>query len=209
MTMTIRLRKFALTVHVSSSVGWLGAVASFLALAIAALISHDAQLVRAGYLAMEFTTWVVIVPLSLASLLSGLVQGLGTHWGLFRHYWVLAKLLLTVLATIILLVHTQPIGYVAEVAAATTLSVADLRQVRIQLVADAGAALLALLVTTTLSVYKPWGLTPYGWRKQPAGVPDRGSNASPVWGRLLLLGILGLLLTVIILHLTGHDLGGH
>jgi hypothetical protein len=108
MTMTLRLRKFALTVHVSSSVGWLGAVGSFLALAIAGLISQDAQFVRAGYLAMEFTTWFVIVPLSLASLLSGLVQGLGTPWGLFRHYWVLAKLLLTVLATIILLVHTQP-----------------------------------------------------------------------------------------------------
>jgi hypothetical protein len=85
---------------------------------------------------------------------------------------------------------------------------AGLQQLRIQLVADAGAALLALLVTTTLSVYKPWGLTPYG-RKQPVGVSARGSNTSPVWGRLLLLGIVGLLLTVIVLHLTGHGLGGH
>ena len=32
--------------------------------------------------------------------------------------------------------------------------------------ADASAAVLALLVATTLSVYKPRGVTPYGWRKQ-------------------------------------------
>ena len=87
-------------------------------------------------------------------------------WGLFRHYWVVTKLLLTVLATIILLVHTQPIDRVAAVAAQTTLATGDLRQLRIQLVGDACAALFVLLVTTTLSVYKPWGMTSYGLRKQ-------------------------------------------
>ena len=168
MVMTPWLRKFALTAHVISSVGWLGAVAGFLALAVAGLTGQDAQMVRAAYLAMELTGWFVIVPLSLAALLTGLVQSLGTRWGLFRHYWILVKLLITILATILLLVHMQPISYVAGVAAATTLSGADLRGLRIQLVADAGAALLALLVATTLSVYKPRGMTPYGWRKQHA-----------------------------------------
>jgi hypothetical protein len=104
----IRVRKLALTTHVASSVGWLGAVAAFLALAIAGLTGQNEQLGRAAYLAMHMTTWFVIVPLSFAALLTGLVQSLGTNWGLFRHYWVMAKLVLTVLATIILLVHTQP-----------------------------------------------------------------------------------------------------
>ena len=117
MTMRPRLRKFALTAHVTSSVGWLGAVAGFLALAVAGLTSQDAQMVRAAYLAMDLTTWFVIVPLSLASLLTGLVQSLGTTWGLFRHYWVLAKLLLTILATVALLLHMQPISYMASAAA--------------------------------------------------------------------------------------------
>lgn len=156
------LRKFALTAHVTFSVGWLGAVAGFLALAVAGLTSPDAELVRAAYLAMGLTGWFVIVPLSLASLLTGLVQSLGTEWGLIRHYWILFKLLITIFATILLLVHMQPISYMAGVAAETTLSSADLRGLRIQLVADAGAALLALLVATTLSVYKPRGINPYG-----------------------------------------------
>lgn len=164
--MTPGLRKLALTAHVASSVGWLGAVAAFLALAVAGLTSRDAQTVRAAYLAMDLTGWLVIVPASVASLITGLVQSLGTPWGLFRHYWVVVKLLITILATIILLAHMQPISYLAEVAAETTLSGSDLRGLRLQLVADAGAATLALLVTTTLSVYKPRGLTPYGQRKQ-------------------------------------------
>ncbi len=166
MTMTPWFRKLALTAHVTSSVGWLGAVAGFLALAVAGLTSQDAQMVRAAYLAMEPITWFVIVPLSLASLLTGLVQSLGTTWGLVRHYWVLVKLLLTVAATIVLLVHTQPINHIAGVAAETTLFSADLGRVRIQLVVASGAALVVLLVATTLSVYKPRGMTRYGRRKR-------------------------------------------
>jgi len=153
-------------VHLTASVGWLGAVAGFLALAVAGLTSHDAQMVRGAYLAMELITWFLIVPLAFASLLTGLVVSLCTTWGLFRHYWVLLKFLITILATILLLVHTQPIGVLAAIARETTLSSADVGRLRIQLVGDAGFALLALLVTTTLGVYKPRGMTPYGRRKQ-------------------------------------------
>ena len=166
MIMTPWVRKFALTAHVTSSVGWLGAVAAFLALAVAGLTNRNAQTVRAAYLAMELTGWFVIVPLSLASLFTGLIQSLGTLWGVFRHYWVVAKLLMTIPATILLLVHMRPIGHLARVVAETTLARGELAGLRIQLVADASAALVLLLVAVTLSVYKPRGVTPYGWRKQ-------------------------------------------
>ncbi len=164
--MTPRLRKFALTAHVTSSVGWLGAIAGFLALAVAGLTSQDAEIVRGAYLGMDLIAWFVIVPLALASLLTGLVQSLGTQWGLFRHYWVLVKLLVTVLATIVLLLQMEPISYIAGVAAETTLSSADLRELRIEVAAHAGGGLLVLLLPTALSVYKPRGMTRYGRRKQ-------------------------------------------
>jgi hypothetical protein len=160
------LRKFALTAHVTSSVGWLGAVVGFLALAVAGMTSQDAEIVRAAYLAMELTAWSIIVPLSLASLLTGLVQSLGTSWGLFRHYWVLFKLLINVFATIVLLMYMRTLGYFAGAVADTTLSSAELLALRsISPVLHAGAALVLLLVATTLAVYKPRGLTPYGRRK--------------------------------------------
>ena len=158
------LRKFALTAHVAISVGFLGAVAGFLVLAVAGLASDDIQRVRAAYVAMDLTAWSIIVPLCFASLLTGLIQSLGTRWGLFRYYWVLIKLLMTVVATIVLLVHMQPIGHLARSAA--TLSGGDLMGMRVQLVANAGAALLVLIVATALSIYKPRGMTAYGWRKQ-------------------------------------------
>jgi hypothetical protein len=167
MTMTPRLTKLALTAHITASVGWLGAVAGFLALAIAGLTSADAQTVRAAYLAMELTGRLIIVPLSLASLLTGLVQSLGTKWGLIRHYWVLFKLLINVFATVVLLMYMQTLSYLAGVAGEATFSSADLRGLRSpSTVLHAGAAVLLLLVATTLAVYKPRGMTRYGARKQ-------------------------------------------
>ena len=156
--MTPGQRKFALTAHVTSSAGWLGAVVVFLALTIAGLSSQDAEIVHAVYLVAEPVTWFVIVPLALASLLTGLVQALGTRWGLFRHYWVLFKLLLTVFATVVLLQYTQTVSYYAAVAAGA--DGAYLGGLWSYLL-HSGGALLLLLVTTTLSVYKPQGLTPW------------------------------------------------
>ncbi len=166
MTMTPRLRKFALTAHVTSSVGWLGAVAAFLALAVVGLTSQDAQVVRGAYLVMEPAAWFVLVPFAVASLLTGLVQALGTKWGLFRHYWVLFKLLINVLATIVLLLYMQTLSSLGDVAARTTLSSDDLGALQSPSpVLHAAAALLLLLVATVLAVYKPRGMTRYGQRR--------------------------------------------
>jgi hypothetical protein len=166
MTLTPGLRKFVRTAHLTFTVGWLGTVAAFLVLAVAGLMSQDTQIVRAAYIAMGLTARFVIVPLSFVPLLlTGPILSLGTPWGLFRHYWIIVKLLINILSTIILLVHMQPINYLSRVAAEGTLSSAD-RGVQIQLVVAAAAGLLALLVATALAVYKPRGMTPYGWRKQ-------------------------------------------
>lgn len=164
--MTPRQRKLALTAHVTSSVGWLGAVATFLALAVVGLTSDDSQMAGSAYMAMEVTGWYVIVPLCLASLLTGVVSALGTTWGLLRYYWVTVKLVITVLATVALLVHMQPVGHIADVAAGAAWSGAELHGLRTQLVIQSAAALVALLVATVLSVYKPQGRTRYGRRKQ-------------------------------------------
>ena|SRR5882724_6857840 len=166
MIMAPSLRKFALTIHVTCSLGLLGAVASFLALAVAGLTSQDDQMVRAAYQAMELIARFVIVALAFASLLTGLIQSVGTLWGLFRHYWVVVKFLLTVFATIILLAKMELIGQAARLSAETTLPRADLSAAGIQLLVHAAGGLLVLLVPAVLSIYKPSGMTRYGWRKQ-------------------------------------------
>jgi uncharacterized membrane protein len=161
--MTPRLRKLALSVHLTFSIGWIGAVLVYLALGVGAATSEDAQTVRAAWTAMELTGWYVIVPLALTSLLTGLVMALGTKWGLFRHYWVLISFALTVLATVVLLLHMPTVSSMANVAQEA--EGATLEGLGGDLL-HPGVGLGILLVVQVLNLYKPTGMTRYGWRKQ-------------------------------------------
>ena len=160
-------RRLALTVHVTCSVGWLGAVAAFLVLSVVGFTSREPLVVMAAYVAMEPLTWFVLVPLAIASLLTGLVSSLGSRWGLVRYHWVLAKLLLTVVAVAVLLLKVRPIGTVADAAATPVFSDDAFRQLRLSLLVHSIGGLFILLFTTALGVLKPWGLTCYG--RQPRG----------------------------------------
>src|SRR6266852_2308627 len=192
--MTPAVRKLTITAHVTCSVGWLGAVAAFLVLSIAGLTSHDAEVVRGAYLSMDLISRFVIIPLCFAALVSGLIQALGTPWGLFRYYWILVKFGLAIFATLALLIHQFAVMAVAAKrvsgAAAETLFSSDLGPLKTELVRAPSLAILLLLVVTTLGVYKPWGLTRYGRRKQRArrNVQQQPDNETPLGGRILCAG---------------------
>lgn len=211
LTMTPITRKLALTAHITFSVGWLGAVAGFLALAVAGLTSPNIQLVRGLYLAMEMTGWYVIVPFCLASSATGLVVSLGSAWGLFRHYWVSVKFLLTIVSTLILFGFTQTLSFIGGLAVDTTIPLDDLRNLSQSPVIHSGGGLLVLLVNTTLSVYKPWGRTRYGLRQQYEQnkelSPDSISSTGKPLGRYLLIGLISLLILFVALHLIMRSSG--
>jgi hypothetical protein len=161
--MSPALRKFALIVHLTCSVGWIGAVVGYLALGVAAATNADVLAVRAAWIAMELTGWYAIVPLAVAALATGLVMSLGTPWGLLRHYWVLFTLLLTSLAVVVLVAHMPSVTAGARMAREA--DAAHLRSLGGDLM-HPGVGLIVLMVVMGLNVYKPQGLTPYGWRKQ-------------------------------------------
>lgn len=211
-TMNPNLRKLVLTAHLVSSIGWLGAVAAFVVLDIAAMNDINAQAVSAAYLSMALITRFVIVPLALAALLTGLVQALGTPWGLFRHYWVLVKLALTLFATIVLLQKVAPINFAAAQASKPQLSGIALQALGGPLAVHSVGGLLVLLVITTVSVYKPWGLTLYGRRRlrEQGFEPVPGSsNAIRFW--IFLIAIATFLLLLAAQHLRHASAGilGH
>lgn len=164
--MTLRLRKAALTAHIAFSVGWLGAIVAFLVLSIYALASDDVATVRVAYEALERMGWVVLLPFSAASLVSAVLQSLVSPWGLFRHYWVLFKLVINVVATIVLVMYTATLAELARVAADEPAAL-DAGG-RWSPVLHAAGALILLLFATALAVYKPRGLTPWGREKQQA-----------------------------------------
>jgi hypothetical protein len=159
------IRKVALAAHLTVSVGWVGAVAGYLALDVTVATSQDPQLVRSAWIAMGLIASWAIVPLALTALLTGLVMALGTKWGLFRHWWVLISFLLTVVATGVLLSETRVISGSAAIAADPSTSTEQLLALPSTLPHSVGG-LVVLLVIQVLNVHKPQGMTRYGWRKQ-------------------------------------------
>lgn len=163
MRMSPGVRKSALAVHLAVSVGWIGAAVSYLALGLAAATSRDGETVRGAWLAMELTGWYVIVPLAVASLLTGLVMAVGSRWGLFQHYWVIFSLALTAFATAVLFWHMPTVSSMAD--EARTADGAALDELGGDL-AHPGIGLGVLVLILVLNVYKPRGMTAYGLRKQ-------------------------------------------
>jgi hypothetical protein len=220
MTFTPALRRFTFTTHVTSSVGWVGAVTAFLALAIIGFTSDDETTVRGAYLVMAPAAWFVLVPLAHASLLSGIALSLGTPWGLFRHYWVVLKLAITVFATAILLIYMGTFRQMAGVAADPVLDLAVVRNA--SPIVHAILALVLLLGATVLGVYKPLGMTAYGKRRQeprsevstaalprPATAAVIDAPSTPRWTYLVGIIAIGILLLFVLLHLIGGGLSGH
>lgn len=158
------LRKGVLTLHITAAVGWIGGIIAYLCLVVAARVNQDAQVLHSAWFAMDRIARYGLVPLAVTALLSGLALALGTRWGLFRHYWVVISLILTILATAVLLGQLPQISAHAALAASGDhgAAAAGLRE---QL-AHAGGGLIVLLVVNVLNIYKPRGVTRYGQRRQ-------------------------------------------
>lgn len=192
-------RKVALTAHITSSVGWFGAVVAFLGLALVGVQTASDQMVRSAYIAMDAIGWLVIVPFSIATLVTGLAQSAGTSWGFFRHYWVVSKLLITIGASALLLLHMQVMSTVAEAASAGVLTSSHLRNPRMQLIGDAAAAAFVLLIAVALSVFKPRGRTPFGGASESTEDPaERTPMFYAFWGT-----IFALVAAIVVRHLAG------
>ncbi|MFB8205117.1 DUF2269 domain-containing protein [Kitasatospora purpeofusca] len=174
-------RRVWLTVHVACSVGWLGLTAGVLALGIAGRFSDNPDTVRAAYLAQEiFADWLLI-PISLLSLLSGVLLSLGTTWGLLRYRWVATKFWLTLAATLASIFALRAFIHDAagQVAAGTVPP--DGRSPHVLVIAPS-VALTIYLTATVLSVVKPWGMTKRGKRlaaEARAARIDRAAGAAP------------------------------
>jgi len=157
-------RKFALTVHLVFSVGWIGVVIAYLVLVIAAMTSQDERLLRATWASMQLIGQFAIVPLAFLAFLTGLIMALFTKWGLFRHYWVIFSLVLTLFAVIVLWQHFEPLQYYAGLTAHHASEVDEIAMIRAGLPSEllhAGVGLLVLLVVQVLNTYKPQGETPW------------------------------------------------
>jgi len=201
-----KISRAVLTSHITFSLGWGGAIAVFIALAITGLTNQNDQVIRACLIAMDITARYVIVPLCLASLLTGIIQSIFTKWGLFRHYWIVVKLLLTLGSTVLLFLHLKPISSLAGVALSPNFSSVKETGSLINILSKAGLATLVLLLITTISVYKPWGRI---IRSQQNSSQPKIEKVKKNGGLYFIIAIAILFLFILVKHLLGGGMQHH
>lgn len=151
MSFSPAVRKLVLLAHVLTSVGFVGGVAAFLVLAVAGLGG------RPVYVDLQLIARWVVLPAAYLSLVIGIFSALGTPWGLFRYWWVIVKLVLTLIAVVVLQLQMRTIDALANAEAIGT--VAALGAGRSAMVLHATGGLVVLIALTLLSVFKPRGMT--------------------------------------------------
>jgi len=162
--------RLLLVTHIMVSVGWLGLIFAKLVLGLRAMMASDApELSGSLYGAMEVVN-VAFPPAAVATLVTGVLLSLGTRWGVLRHYWVATKLALclAVIATGVAFVDRLVQRSVSgpSVQAVGEGTVLDIVSAPTTLLISLSAAhVLMLGAATVLSVYKPWGKTPFGQTK--------------------------------------------
>jgi hypothetical protein len=175
-TLGTRQRKTLLAVHLACSVGWIGAATAYLVLGIASTVGQDPVTVRGTWVSMELIGWWALVLLALGTLVSGIALAAGTRWGLLRHYWVLISLVVTSVCTLVLILHMPDVSTLTE--RARTAREPELDTVGGDLF-HAGLGTTLLVAVLVLNIYKPAGLTRYGWRRQQAqsvGSPKKATQ---------------------------------
>ena len=149
-----QLRLLMLLVHIGTSVGSLGAVCTFLVLAIAGFVATDLVPMQSAYLSMDRIAWVLVLPTVSIALASGLAESLVTRYGLFREKWTVAKLVLATIALVVLAAKMPLVDEAARLAGQGA-QTPQLRFAGLQLLVHSAAGLAVLLAALALSIYKP------------------------------------------------------
>lgn len=157
------VRKLLLAVHLTCSIGWVGAVFAYLVLALAVPSSNRVETIRSAWIGMELIGWYAVVPLAVSTVATGLLLALGTRWGLLRHYWVLVSFVGTTVLAVVLLLHMPTVSSQADLA--RTASPQHLAEMGSD-IPHAAIGLVLLTAILVLNIYKPRGLTRYGWRRE-------------------------------------------
>ncbi|MEV1330637.1 hypothetical protein AB0J20_13785 [Micromonospora costi] len=144
-------RKALLTLHLVTSLGWLGTDLVLLTLGVAVLRGADPATV---YPVAALVGTVLFAPLSILTWVVGVVSALLTPWGLLRYRWVLVKLLITTVMVVLVLFLLMP-----NLRAAGDLGAALPPRDRADLVIAPAVSTSLMIVATVLSTYKPWGRT--------------------------------------------------
>jgi hypothetical protein len=159
------VRKTVLVLHLLSSAAWIGIDVIVAILVLTGWLNEDPAARALAYQALgTFVAWPMLLA-ALACLITGVVLGLGTPWGLIRYWWVAVKLVLNVaMCVLVAFVLTPALDAVRQFGEALTANPGATGDVS-SLFFPPAVSLTLLTFATLLSVFKPWGRL----RRRPAG----------------------------------------
>ena len=154
-----RARRVVLTAHVISSVALVGSSAGVLIVALSAAATDETVAAHALYTTMRTAVFALAVPLSFIALGTGIALGLGTKWGVLRHRWVAAKLVLLVaiILTGVLVVRPSMDHVIAATAAPAPAAKPDLGSSQWEPAVAAASNIVLAIAAVALAVFKPGG----------------------------------------------------
>jgi hypothetical protein len=177
-------RKTFMVLHMVCGIGWMGLDIALLVLAVTALRTPEAEVAYSSYRAIAIAFPGPVMLLSFGMVLTGILLGWGTHWGLLRSWWVLIKFVLALIMLALVNFSLAPTltsipGMLSSGLSADELR-ASLGALPNMLLFPPVVSFLMLATAVILSVFKPWGLTP--WTPNPARV-RRDARAAESGGR--------------------------
>jgi hypothetical protein len=175
---TRRLRKALLIAHVVASVGWLGVSFAMFTLAVTARATARATARHSAYWAMHLLAEVLVIPVSLVALVTGIGTGLATSWGVLRYRWVVTKLVVTTVAVGLSVFALPTRTAVALRASSAPVDTATVHRAGTDLIVAASVSTTLYLSLTVVAVLKPWGRTVWGRRSRQAGAPPAASRTA-------------------------------
>jgi hypothetical protein len=169
-----KVRRVWLTVHVVSSVGWLGIELAMLALCLTGMATDHPASMRGMYAAAAVLADTMLMPAALLMVVSGVTLGIGTKWGLAKYHWVFAKIVISALLLVAsVFTLNDNLQTVADLAGSGQLDGAD----AVSLAGMMSVIALLGLAATVFSILKPWGRI--DWRRIRAALrPARAQETS-------------------------------
>jgi len=166
-----------MVLHIISSVGWLGVILGAIALSVAGMNTDDLDRVNSLYVAMEVLATTFFLPGTLLVVITGVVLGLGTKWGLVKWWWVTVKL---VVGLVLFAAGAFNMRFAVYSAAEQAGELKPLESsVDVSLFGMLAVMAALGIFAALLSVLKPWGRI--NWRRSATTAPagTTGTTAKP------------------------------
>ena len=161
MRLRINQRNWLLSLHIATGGLWFGTALCSVALALSIVLLEPGDAIHGINLARNLLGQYIIIPAAVFSVITGVLLCGFTNWGFFKHYWVMAKqlvtLLLIVLGSVWLGPMTKEMTALSEVGRSQVLQNPDYLTLQTTVALGGALQTLALLAVIIVSTVKPWG----------------------------------------------------